>query len=259
MPTPFPGMDPYLERASRWHPFHTLLVSEIALTLAPLIAPRYYVSVEERTYIVSGEQPFVKRPDVAVVSKPAAQREPAPGVQTAERSRALVIEVPLPEEVRERYLEIRDVDTEEVVTVIEVLSPSNKQPGEGRTLYLRKRQQVLALLTSLVEINLLRAGEPMPLSRELTSDYYILVSRGWETPKALLFPFSVREPIPEVPIPLRQGEEEPILDLNTVLHELYDRGRFDLRIDYQRPADPPLTPEDAEWAAALLEQAGVGS
>ncbi|MFQ5856414.1 MAG: DUF4058 family protein, partial [Anaerolineae bacterium] len=205
------------------------------------------------------------RPGVAVIGKPAPQRETAPGVQPAEHSGALVVEIPLPEEVRQRYLEIRDVDTEEVVTVIEVLSPSNKRPGEGRTLYpstssgqrLRKRRQVLALLTGLVEINLLRAGQPMPLSQELTSDYYILVSRGWERPRALLFPFSIREAIPEVPIPLRQGEEEPILDLNTVLHDLYDRARFDLRIDYQRLPDPPFAPNDAEWAAALLHQAGA--
>lgn len=256
MPTPFPGMDPYLERASRWHPFHTLLVSEIALALAPLIAPHYYVSVEERMYIVSGEQPFAKRPDVAVIGKPVSSRGPISSVQAAQYSGALVIEVPLPEEVSERYLEIRDVDTDEVVTVIEVLSPSNKQPGKGRALYLRKRQQVLALLTSLVEINLLRAGEPMPLSQKLTSDYYILVCRGWERPGALFFPFSVRDPIPEVPIPLRQGDAEPTLDLNTVLHDLYDRARFDLRIDYGQPPDPPLTPEDTEWAAALLERAG---
>lgn len=254
MPTPFPGMDPYLERASRWHPFHTLLVSEIALALAPLVAPHYYVSVEERTYIVSGEQPFVKRPDVAVIGKPMSPGDPIPSVQAARYSGALVVEVPLPEEVRERYLEIRDVDTDDVVTVIEVLSPSNKQPGKGRALYLRERQQVLALLTSLVEINLLRAGEPMPLSRELTSDYWILVCRSWERPRALLFPFSVREPIPEVPIPLRQGDEEPTLYLNTVLHDLYDRARFDLRIDYGQPPDPPLSPQDAEWAAALLER-----
>ncbi|MFQ5812658.1 MAG: DUF4058 family protein, partial [Anaerolineae bacterium] len=78
MPTPFLGMDPYLERASRWHSFHTLLISEIALTLVPMVAPRYYVSVEERTYIVSGDHPFAKRPGVAVIGKPAPQRETAP-------------------------------------------------------------------------------------------------------------------------------------------------------------------------------------
>lgn len=257
MPTPFPGMDPYLERPSRWHPFHTLLIAEIALTLAPLVAPKYYVSVEERTYIVSGvsgEQSLVKKPDVAVISGPAGVEEATPGVQTAGDGHALVVELPMPEEMRERFLEIRDVETEEVVTVIEVLSPTNKRPGEGRRLYLHKRDQVLASLTSLVEIDLLRAGERMPLSQALEGDYYILVSRGWERPKALLFPFSVRNPIPAISIPLRQGEEEPTLDLNAVLHELYDRARFDLRIDYRQPPDPPLAPEDAEWAAELLRQ-----
>lgn len=256
MPTPFPGMDPYLERPGRWHPFHTLLISEIALALAPLVAPKYYVSVEERAYIVSGEQPVARRPDVALVGKPVPQPEPVPGAQTAVSSRAVLVEVPIPEEVRERFLEIRDATTEEVVTVIEVLSPANKRPGPGRSLYLHKREQVLSSLTSLVEVNLLRAGAAMPLSQEVTSDYYILVSRGWQRPKALLFPFSVREPIPAIPVPLRQGEDAPTLELDTVLHELYDRARFDLRIDYREPSDPPLRAGDARWAANLLKRAG---
>ena len=132
--------------------------------------------------------------------------------------------------------------------MIEVLSPSNKRNGEGRRAYLEKRTAAFASLTNLVEIDLLRAGESMPVVRgRPTSDYSILISRSWARPGADLLPFSVRDEIPRCPCPC-DGRRRSPPDLGAILHGLYDRAGYDLRIDYPRPPDPPLPEDDAAWA-----------
>ena len=171
--------------------------------------------------------------------------------------RPVTVELAMPDQVRERYLEVRDGESHQVITVIEILSPSNKQPGTGRQKYLRKRRQVLDSLTTLVEIALLRAWESMPLGLAPASDYRILVSRGWERPQAQLYPFNVDEPIPEIPIPLRSGDEEPTVALGKLLRQIYDDVRYDLRLDYTVQPEPPLAPALATWAHGLLQQAAL--
>ncbi len=143
------------------------------------------------------------------------------------------------------------------MTVIEVLSPTNKRPGPERQRYERKRREVLDALTNLVEIDLLRGWEPMPMGAIPASHYRILVSRGWERPRAQLYPFNVNEPIPEIPIPLREGEEEPPLALGELLNQVYDQVRYDLRIDYTAEPEPPLDPAVAAWSHELLRKAGL--
>ncbi|MFQ5593840.1 MAG: DUF4058 family protein [Anaerolineae bacterium] len=258
MPSPFPGMDPYLERPTLWPDVHFNLIHAIQASLVPQVAPHYYVAVEERTYVVAVEaDTFVGRPDVAVVGPTHAPSvAPAGTVREAVLERPVTVELPLYDRVRQRYLEVRDGATHEVITVIEVLSPSNKQPGEDRQRYERKRRQVLEGLTNLVEMDLLRAWEPMPMDPAPSSHYRMLVSRGWERPKAELYPFYLEEPIPEIPIPLREGETEPTLALGELLAQIYDQVRYDLRIDYTSEPDPALDPTAAAWAHDLLQQAG---
>jgi hypothetical protein len=114
-------------------------------------------------------------------------------------------------------------------------------------------------MTNLVEIDLLRAGEPMPLRRKTPrTDYQILVSRGSSRPRAKLSTFNVRQPIPTIPIPLLPEDGEPELDLGAVLHALYDRARFDLRLNYAKPPVPPLNDADSDWARAIVEGRGSG-
>lgn len=84
------------------------------------------------------------------------------------------------------------------------------------------------------------------------SDYRIVIVRGWERPRASLYAFDVRDPIPPIPIPLQRGEEEPLLDLNALLHRLYDQAVYNLRVDYTRPPEPPLGEADATWASDLI-------
>lgn len=147
--------------------------------------------------------------------------------------------MPLTEEITERYLEIREVKTGKVVTVVEVLSPKNKRVGEGREKYLTKRQKVLNRATHLVEIDLLRMGNFIPMDVSIRSDYRILVSRTNLRPEAELYPFNVRESIPQFLFPLQPLEQEPVVNLSEVLGQLYQEAALDLAIDYSQQPVPP--------------------
>lgn len=257
MRTPFPGMDPYLEQPESWQGFHNSLIAALVLDLAPRLRPRYYVATEERTYLDAPDRStFIGRPDLNVLGSALQEArrawpvEPAPGV--------VRVVLPVPDHVREAYLEIRQTGSNEVVTVLELLSPSNKRPGEGRRQYEQKRLMLFGSLTNLVEIDLLRAGEPMPMRGDGRGSHYrILVSRARQRPSGDLYAFNVRQPIPDFPLPLLPDDEEPRVELNRILHDLYERAGYDLRIDYRRDPSPPLAGEDAAWADALLRQAGL--
>lgn len=251
-------MDPYLERPELWPDLRSRLIVLLAEELGPRLRPRYYVAIEERTYTVeSGELLFAGRADAAVV-EPVLKPAPSTRLRPHARSAAVTVELPLPDEIRETYLEVRSAADDRVVTVLEVLSPANKRPGEGREQYLRKRLRILGTRTHLVEINLLRAGEnPTMWGYRQQADYYVLVSRAELRPQAELYPFTVRQPIPGFFLPLQTQDEEPVVELNQVLRTLYDRAGYDLRIDYRRDPDPPLPPEDTAWARGLLQTAGL--
>ncbi len=253
MPTPFPGMDPWLERSGIWEQAHTDLIVSIRRFLTPLLRPRYHVGIEERTYlaILPPEEQNTGMPDVVIAERKKETGSPPSTAFQSSTSRAqpMVAELPLPEEVRERYLEIRSVPDQQVITVVEILSPSNKIAGEGREQYERKRFRTW---TNLVEIDLVRAGQPLPMKAPAASDYRIVVSRAARRLRADVYLFGVRDPIPTVPLPLRPGEPEPELPLNQLLHEVYDLAAYDLVIDYQTPPEPALSNADAAWAASLL-------
>ena len=158
----------------------------------------------------------------------------------------------MPDEVRETYLEVREPGSGEIVTVLEILSPKNKRPGEGRRAYEEKRRSVLASRTSLVEIDLLRAGDRMPVLGDVRSaDYRILVSRGDRRPRSELYIFSLRDPIPRVLLPLRRGDSEPLIDVAAALGVIYDRASYDMSVDYAREPVPPLPEADREWARTV--------
>ena len=252
MPTPFPGMDPYLERPDLWPNVHSRLIVAIAEDLAPRLRPKYYVAVEERLVHTAGDDVlFGMRPDVAATQRTTLRE--AVAIYAGTPRGPATVEVPLPDIITEAYLELRTVEDDRVVTVLELLSPTNKRPGRGRAEYELKCLVLLGTATHLVEVDLLRADAPLPLVTPPTpADYRILVSRSHTRPLADLYAFSVRDPIPTVPIPLLPEDEEPSLDLNHLLHALYDRAGFDLRIDYGAPAVPPLTAADAAWAAARV-------
>lgn len=255
MRSPFPGMDPYLEHPSLWPGVHNRLIAAIADDLAPKLAPRYYIDVERRAYLfTANELSLIGIPDLGV--SPAPERHlMRPNFATLPLAEidVLTIDLPMDDEVGENYLEVHETETEKLITVIELLSPVNKLQPKGRIAYESKRLKILNSLTNLIEIDLMRAGEPMPIVDEIKqSDYHLVVSRAWHRPSAQLYAFNLRHPIPSIPIPLQQNEQEPPLDLNTVLHDLYDRARFDLRLNYKQPPAPPLTVENEQWAKDLI-------
>lgn len=149
----------------------------------------------------------------------------------------------------ETYLEVRRRDSPEVITAIEILSPANKLTGSGRRSYLAKRDQVLDSSANLVELDLLRAGAPMPFARPIPrSDYRVLVSRAHTRPRGHLYLIQMRHTLPTIPIPLQPGDDEPGVDFTALLHALYRRARYDLTLD--------LSP--GACAAAGCGDGGVG-
>ncbi|MBI5304860.1 MAG: DUF4058 family protein [Chloroflexi bacterium] len=257
MKSPFPGMDPYLEKPSLWHDVHHALTVAIRDTLAPQLAPRYYVALEERTYIAATDpDTFVGRPDAAVLGEPREPGEPTlASAPVAVLERAITVDVPIPDEIHHGYLEIRETATHRVITAIEILSPANKLAGKGREEYEEKRLEIFGARTNRVEIDLLRAGKPMPMGHLPASHYRILVRRGWERGKAQLFPFNITDPISSIHIPLQKGETEPTLALGELLARVYASARYDLRIDYRRDPEPLLDPAVAAWCRDLVRQA----
>jgi hypothetical protein len=200
---------------------------------------------------------FVGRPDLAVAPASAL---PIVAPQAATTSTlVLEVDVPMPDEVSENFLEIHEVKTGRLITIVELLSPVNKLHKQGREEYERKRGYVFRSWTSLVEVDLLRAGEPMPIiGAQVKSDYRLLVSRGTHRPRAVLIAFTLRQPIPAFTLPLLPDDAEPEVTLNDILHDLYRRARFDLRLDYTQPPIPSLSEADRAWAQELIQASGIG-
>lgn len=256
MPSPFPGMDPYLEQPGIWQQVHADLIVDIRRYLAPLLRPRYHVAIEQSSYLTLLPPPDqrIGVPDV-VVTEQSGGVSPTPVAEmVATAVEPVVAELPQLEEIKHRYLEIRSTETQQVITAIELLSPANKIGQQGREQYENKRLHILSSLTNFVEIDLLRAGDPMPMKTPYQNDYRIVVSRRYRRPQADVYLFGLRDPIPDFPIPLRRDEEEPILPLNQLLHDLYDKGGYDLVLDYQQPTTPPISDKDSEWLQYLMKR-----
>jgi hypothetical protein len=235
MPSPFPGMDPYLEAPEFWSEVHNRMIVAIADDLSSKLRPRYRVAIDQRIYLSSGDARQVVVPDVTVTQQ-SPIKSPAVATLTPPITTPIAISLELPEEIRESYLEVREAATGRVVTIVELLSPKNKRNGEGRIAYDRKRQQVLASATHFVEIDLLRRGKPFPLGQQqIPTPYYVLVARGDQRPHADLYPFTLREPMPSFPLPLEGTDEEPVVILQEIFDGVYDRAGFDLAIDYGQP------------------------
>jgi Protein of unknown function (DUF4058) len=249
MPSPFPGMNPYLEAIG--HDFHERLLPAAATYLVPQIRPRYIVLIDENVYlhdIPQEERRLIGRPDLSVIkSEWATMGGAAAGVLEAPT------QVLLPEQDVESvsYLKVLDRESREVVTVIEMLSPTNKRPGDHRAQYLAKRSAVRQSEAHLVEIDLVRGGQPMPAEGRPKCTYSVLVSRADRRPHADFWPFGLRDPFPPVPVPLKPGDGNAWLDLRSILDRVYDDSGYEDFI-YQRDPEPPLTGDDDAWAGSFV-------
>jgi hypothetical protein len=244
-------MNPYLEREDAWHDFHQSFMPLVRQLLVSQIGPEYVVKIESHIYIrdlPENQRHLLERVDVSLAHSAA----PAPT-----RGSTSVLEAPV--EVwlpaydleRDSYLEIRDRRGRQLITVIELLSPSNKQPGSDRIQYVGKRAQLLSSLAHFVEIDFLRGGDRMPLEGLPGCDYCVLVSRVEARRRAGLWPFGLRDPLPVIPIPLKRGDPDATINLKVVLDQIYDSANYAKYI-YESTPNPPLSPEDAEWARQFL-------
>ncbi len=260
MSSPFPGMDPYLEDPGLWPDVHHELISVMREILNRALRPAYHVRVEERIYVSDEDDPgrVVIVPDLRVSeSRGRGSRRQIPSTAataTLEAVEPVLLTTLIDAEIHEARLEIIDRAERVVVTVIEVLSPSNKVPGSrGRASYQQKRQEVMTSDSHLVEIDLLRAGLRLPAREALPdADYYIHVSRTDLRPRGLVWPVQLSQRLPSVPIPLRHGDSDTPLDLQQALNTAYERAGYDLEIDYRQPPAPPLIPGQQQWADGLL-------
>jgi len=251
MPSPFPGMNPYLEWPGLWPDFHGGYIHRLRAQLAPKVRPKYFVRVQENVYL--HELPEVSARLLAVADLEVGTRPPAPtpGGGPAAVAAPATIEFPVQvEEIRVPHLEVIDRHGDRVVTVLELLSPANKYAGPDRDQYLAKRLELLRAGVNFVELDLLRGG-PRTLRPLPPGDYYALVARVAEWPRAGVWPVRLRDPLPTIPVPLRPGEGEPTLDLQAALHAQYDEAVYEEYI-YARSPEPALSAEDAAWAAGLI-------
>ncbi|MFN6515061.1 MAG: DUF4058 family protein [Nostoc sp. CreGUA01] len=258
MPSPFPGMNPYLENPELWPEVHHRLITAIANAIESNLSQDYRVAIEKRVYSSLPEDALlIGIPDASVVSRNSTS-EPVTTLTTPASDSSVTVILPIPQEIREGYLEIRDIATGAVITTIEVLSPTNKCPGKGRNTYENKRNLVLESATHLVEIDLLLEGMPMAMLGSIPPfDYHILVSRAEQRPKAQLYGFNLNEAISTFPVPLKPADAEVLVDLQSLLWQIYKQARYDLVIDYRQEPIPPLQKTDQLWANALLQAKGL--
>lgn len=255
MPSPFPGMDPYLEQPQVWPEFHNNLAAEIQGYLNQRIRPRYIArQVPVATYDAIAITPTrIVKPDVSVWRDRTQSRSAPSGTATL-TSPAVEATVPLEYEVELFSVEVRTAGSRELVTAIEILSPVNKRPGhEAYRDYHRKRRALLRSDASLLEIDLLRTGERPAVSPALpVAPYYVVLSRASDRPSAPVWPIQIAAPLPVVPVPLLPPDPDAALDLQEVMTLAYERGGYDSEIDYSVMPPPPWNPEEAGWITERL-------
>ena len=258
MPSPFPGMDPYLETPDLWPDVHHEIISQIRGNLNLIVRPHYVARVELRVYISDDDDPGreVLIPDLRIEKPKKKGGKKTKGGTALAIAEPLIIPWLIDDEIKEARLEIKHLETGALVTLIEVMSPANKIRGaRGRASFMEKRQETLASDVHWVEIDLPRSAG-VPSVTRVPSDYRILVSRAGERAKARYWPVGVRQPLPVIGIPLRSPDPDVPLDLGEVLKAAYEQGAYDLSIDYRQAPVPPLEGDDAAWAAELLRKQG---
>jgi hypothetical protein len=248
-------MNPYLEHEFAWKDFHARSVPVIAELIAAQVGDAYDVMVDEHLYIhepPAAERRRLGRADASVaVGEDAGSRRVAAAAMPAPAT--AVFSLPVDVETVP-YVEVRDREGAQIVTVIELLSPANKRSGGDREQYLHKRKEVLLSSAHFVEIDLLRGGPRLPADGLPLCDYYAAVSRVEERPKVGVWPVRLRDRLPPIPIPLTAPDPDVRLDLQAMLDLVYDRARYGPKL-YRRPIVPPLAPEDAGWAKQFVPTA----
>lgn len=261
MSSPFPGMDPYLE-GEMWQEFHERLASEISAQLMPKLAPKYVALLAKRYVLnrpvfgIFGEiEQRVFYPDVHVVYPPRRIAETAIAADVAIAEPATEVISLLPDDVPIMSVELRDVADRRLVTVIEILSPANKI-GEGVKEYLARRDAFIHTQTHLMEIDLLRLGKRIALDGEIPeAPYYVYLSRVQRRPYTQIWPVSLRQRLPVMPLPLLPPDPDVPLDLQAAVDACFALVGYERLLDYAAPL-PYLSDDDAAWVAERLRARG---
>ncbi len=272
MPNPFPGMDPYLENPTDWQGFHNAMITHMAEAIQAVLPETYVAKVETRCLIERAEGTIPIKPDIAVVAPPSISVVPtAQRVAILERTaqsdpplRLRVYQREYPVEERQAYLNILDRRGRQIVTAVEILSPTNKNTrDDGHAAYVAKQNQILASSANLLEIDLLRGGThtvAVPLSL-LPPDrlwaYLTCLHRGGQRYEYEVWPTRLQDPLPRIAIPLGENDPDIVFDLQALLTETYEANRYDLDLDYIAAPAPPLKPDDALWVDRLLRERGL--
>jgi Protein of unknown function (DUF4058) len=254
MPSPFPGMDPYLEDADFWSDLHATLIPLIRGCLTPFLPAGYAAKIDQYVWLQNVGEERIRhgKSDVFLANGHGRATE----VQQPTATPGIAVALPaMRKRKSNRFVSIVDSRRNKVITVIELFSPSNKE-GDDRDMYMIKRLEYLALGANLVEIDLLRSGTRSPMGKPVppAADYIILVSRAEEYPKGTIWPFTVRDPIPVFPVPLKKEHGSILLNLRPCLDRAYDEAGYATQIDYTQPSAPPLRLVDAEWANEFLKK-----
>ena len=210
MPSPFPGMDPYLESPTHWSDFHATFIQSWREAIGDRLPDNYFARVGEEVVLT------------------------------------------------EAFIETLRLPNQEVVAVLELLSPTNKS-GDGRGFYMEKRQQLLRQKIHIVELDLIRAGKRLQLDKPLPrGDYYAFISRSDRRPYCDVYPWTVRDSLPLLPIPLLAPDPDVEIDLGDAFRVAYQRGRYERLIRYEQAVPAPsFAGADAEWVAGVASSARV--
>lgn len=249
MQSPFPGMDPFIEACGLWNDFHGTFIHSWRDAIMAALPDDYVARTDERLCIteLAGDRVGHLYPDVSISRSGTVSSTQATKSQTGIALEPEVIPVVIEDEVRETFIEIHRVSDERLVTVIELLSPSNKD-SRDRSQYLAKRNAVLRQDVHLVELDLLLGGSRRPMQRKLpVANYFAIVSRWERRPDCEVYHWQLSDRLPVLPIPLALPDADVKIDLAAVLSTAYARGRYDRSIKYRELGNLPLLPEERQW------------
>jgi hypothetical protein len=258
MPSPFPGMDPYLEDPAYWSDFSARFLTYLCDLVNERLPDNYEARIDEKVNLIETSPDRIKliEPDMALSQdRPSAPGAVAPG-GAATLEPVTIPHLFVEEEQHERWIEILHRPERSLVTVVELLSPSNKEaPGLHR--YRDKRFALLMQDVHLVEIDLLLAGSRLKLRDPLPpADYYVLVSRGDQRPNCQVYHWTLPQPLPVIPIPLKAPDPDLSINLGEVFATAYDKGRYARSLKYGAPPAVRLPAESREWVARQASSAG---
>jgi hypothetical protein len=256
MPSPFPGMDPYIESRRIWPDFHIDLAAEIRANLNVQIQPGYYATAV--TYVAYDVIEIAQSTSRAVSPDVSVWRT---GLSSSTQGATTLIDPPAAQGIapveaplRLANVEVREAGTDVLVTAIEILSPINKRPGRERQKYLRKRRELLRSEVHVMELDLLRGGERSPLETPLPpAPYYVTLARADNRPYVDVWAIQLEARLPVLPVPLLAPDPNVPLDLGAIVQAVYERGGYPTRLDYRQPVPPPLLEaEQQAWVEQLL-------